>query len=73
MKNTNDISAIKLVKKSAFRADAFENINPRAQEVIDSAGADQILALTITRGSPLVLADARIFNRDVFESILSGR
>lgn len=65
--------AIKLVKKSAFQADVFENVDTRAKRVIDSASPDQILALTITRDSPLRVADARIFTREVFESILSGR
>lgn len=71
METKNGMSAIKLVKKSAFREDVFKTIEKRAKKVIDSARADQILALTITRSSPLKVADAKIFNRDVFESILS--
>lgn len=62
--------AIKLVKKSTFRERVFKTIEKRAKKVIDSAQANQILALTIT-SPPLRVADARIFNRDVFESILS--
>ena len=73
MTNFGETSAIKLVKKSAFREDAFENIEPKARAVIDGAGEDQILALTITRNSPLKIADDKVFDRRVFEEILSSK
>lgn len=69
----NSMRAIKLVKKGAFREGVFETIDEKAKVVIDSAQADQLLALTITRSSPLRVVDARIFNREVFESILSEK
>jgi len=69
----NGMSAIKLVKKSAFREDAFESVSPKAKAVIMAATDDQILALTITRNSPLKVADAKIFNKSVFEEILSSK
>lgn len=67
------VSAIKLVKKSAFRRDAFESVDPEASKVIESALPDQILALTITRNSPLKVAQARLFDKSLFESILSAK
>ena len=71
----NETSAIKLVKKSAFREDAFDSVDPKAKAVISAAGADQILTLTITRtrNSPLKVAEARIFDKEVFEQILSSK
>ena len=73
MAETNETSAIKLVKKSAFREDAFDSVDSKAKAVISAAGADQILALTITRNSPLKVAEARIFDKEVFEQILSSK
>lgn len=67
----NSTSAIKLVKKNTFREGVFKNIDERAKRVIDSAQANQILALTI-KSSPLRISDARIFDREAFELILDG-
>ena len=54
MTTNESVSAIKLVRKSAFRRDAFSSIDPEAEKVIESAKPDQILALTITNlTSPL--------------------
>jgi hypothetical protein len=73
MTELNGASAIKLVRKSAFRADQFDSVSPEAKKIIDSAKPEQILALTITRNSPLKVAAAKVFDRDVFEEILSSK
>ena len=70
MATNESVSAIKLVRKNAFRRDAFSSIDPEAEKVIESARPDQILALTITN-SPLKVAQARIFDKNLFESILA--
>lgn len=67
------ISTVKLVRKSAFKGDAFESVDSEALKVIESAEEHQILALTITRNSPLKIAKAEIFDRAVFEKILSSK
>ncbi len=66
-------SAIKLVRKSAFREDAFTSIDAKAKAVIEAAQEDQILALTITHSSPLRVAEAQIFDRELFENMLSSK
>ena len=71
MTTNESVSAIKLVRKSAFRRDAFSSIDPEAEKVIESAKPDQILALTITKNSLLKVAQARIFDKNLFESILA--
>lgn len=58
-----------LVRKDKFDKANFNEIAPKAETEIARAKSDELLALYITVNSPLKVVDAKIYNRDVFESI----
>lgn len=61
-----------LVRKDRFEPRNFADIAIAAETEIAKAEPNELLALTITMNSPIKVVDAKIYNRDVFDSIIKN-